>query len=252
VIGAAVARFEREATFGRLEVVEHGFGVDREMPAAASDQRVPGAEVALDRKGHLRRPAQARVEAHPKPLEQPDLPGVADRISGRPGPEREIEADHRAVRAKELEVRKGDFTSLESPDPSVRCIDGPTDVRLTQSGANACSPSVVRKPMDGRPAFSAAAIGRPLSRGHRHESCPQQLHCALAPNLGTASVQTDGRHARGRREAGPRPRVGSPSVPHGDREPILAATSTSEALVGTLGVHEKADLGGVSSQGTAR
>ena len=93
VIGAAVPALPLESSLEGLKVVEHGLRLDVAAPAAPGDQRIPGAQVALDRDRHLGSPSQARVKTGAEPREQTLLPGVAHRVAGGVRPESHVEPD---------------------------------------------------------------------------------------------------------------------------------------------------------------
>jgi hypothetical protein len=93
VIGPAVATLQRKPALRRLQIVKDGFRLDRKAPTRSPDHGVPGAQVALDRERHLGRPVQARMEARPKSLEEPNLAGVPDRVAGRVGAQSDVQPD---------------------------------------------------------------------------------------------------------------------------------------------------------------
>jgi hypothetical protein len=112
VILAAVLTLLGEAAFEGLDVIEDRLGFDCSTPAGAADRCVPRSEIAIDPQRHLGRPAQARVEAGVKTLEEALLPRVPDRIAGRKRPEPHVQTDRRAAR-RQLPDRRASRTGLE-------------------------------------------------------------------------------------------------------------------------------------------
>jgi hypothetical protein len=166
VILAAVALLERDAPLERLEIIEHRLRLDRDPPAPPADERVPRAEVALDRKRYLGRPTEARMEAHPKPLEEADLPRVANGITGRVGPEPHIQADDGSDGSKVGMTKTAGAPMLELPELDVVDVGRLSNDAQTQPRADAMTAKVggERPKIVGCP--SSASIRRAFASGH--------------------------------------------------------------------------------------
>jgi hypothetical protein len=162
-----VTLLERQTPLERLQIVEHRLGLDRDPPAEPADQGVARSEIALDRERDLRRPAEARMEANPKPLEKPDLSGVAHRVAGRVGPEPNVHADNRTDGSKVRMAQAAGAPMLELPELDVVDARRRSDDTQAQPRPDATAAKVgsERPKIVGCP--SPASIRRAFASGHR-------------------------------------------------------------------------------------
>jgi len=100
VIDCAVALLQCDPTLDRLDVVEHGLGLNRCDPDVASDQRIPSSPISLDRERHFGPPAQSRVEPPSQPFQKPLLTGIPDGIAGGVRTQPDVKSDRNSVRCE--------------------------------------------------------------------------------------------------------------------------------------------------------
>lgn len=71
-----------QPTLEGLEVVENGFGFDRDPPIVTLDEQVPRSQVSEDRQRHLGSTSETRVEVRPQPIQEALLTSVTNGIAG--------------------------------------------------------------------------------------------------------------------------------------------------------------------------
>jgi len=111
----AVLTLQIEPPLDGLNVGERGLRIDRETPRRGADHRVPGAPTAVGGDRDLGLPDEAGVDQGMKPLEEPLLRRVPDRIAGAERPEPDVESHRRSDRSDLLERELGDEATLEPP-----------------------------------------------------------------------------------------------------------------------------------------
>jgi hypothetical protein len=174
-----VAQLQGEASLERLSIGDVRLGFDACSPSArplAHDLRIPRPQVALDRQRHLGSPAERRVEAYPETFEERQLRPIPNRIAGRIGADREVEADHGTVGCHELQRSILGGGSLESADLGMRDADRLGYVSLAEPSTNSSLPRIERHPMKQLAAASPSSIRGPFTRRHRHGWSQGPLH----------------------------------------------------------------------------
>ena len=182
-----VAQLQRQPALERLAVGDPSLALDASSPwvgVAVADLGVPGPQVAVDREGHFGSPAQGRIEARPKALEERKLRPIPDRITGRIGSHRQIEPDDRAVSGHELKRGITYRASFESADLGMRDADGFRHSSLAQAGGRPSLSPVDPHPLQGFAAAPPAPIGSSLVRWHFSPIVPPtSAHRVIAPFL---------------------------------------------------------------------
>jgi len=180
VIDLAVAPLQRQPTLQRLDVIEHRFRFDGQVPIGPADHRIPGAEVALDRQWHLGGPSQARMEPRPQSPEEPRLAGVPDRVPGRVGSEADLQANHGAEGSDVLVREFAKRAAFEAPDSGVvdsGCLANGTEA---EPGADPRSPDIRRDDLNVRPHAPPASLAWALARAHRTRWWTSVIACGLS------------------------------------------------------------------------
>ena len=180
MIYAAIASLQGKAPLQGLDVVDHRFGIERELPSLAADYRVPGPEVPLDRQRHLGPPSQARMESGPESFEQPDLPGVADCIAGRVGAKSDLQTHDGAKGSDILRREVAEHAPFEAPDSRVVDPRGCSDRAKAQPGPNSRSSEIAGDDLKVRPNTSPPSVAWAFAGAHRVRWWPSMIHCHLS------------------------------------------------------------------------
>ncbi len=175
MIGSTVALLQAEPPLERLNILDHGLGLDGKLPSGPRDQGVP---IPLDWQGHFGSPSQRRVDHSPQPFQQSRLTGIPDRIADRVGTEPDLAPDRRTQAG---ELRQGGLSrsclgarygGTRHPAGTPQC--GTADSRLaTSPGDLGPDASVVLRGNSARPG-DGSATGR-----HGAGSSRRPLHSRL-------------------------------------------------------------------------
>ena len=138
----AIPCLQRETALDCLKVVEDRLGFDTHDPIAGPDQRIPGAAVVRDRDRDLRAPSKAGMEPAPQPIEQADMAGVADRISGGERMEPDVATNDRAQASERSDVDAFRDAVLDPPGRRPRDAARRPDRIVTQAGRTSRSPDL--------------------------------------------------------------------------------------------------------------
>ena len=158
MIGATVTTLQPEPSLRRLDVLERGLRVHRKTPVAAADHPVPGSKVALDGQWDLGRPAQAQMEARPKPLEHGVLGAISDGVSSRIGAQGQIQAGYGAPRSHVGHRYMVELAAFEAKQSLVGSARGRADVAQAQPRRDASHSVVAPEPPHRLGRSPAAAI----------------------------------------------------------------------------------------------
>ena len=175
-----IPELEAQASFEGLAIRDAGLGLDTGMPSRRrrpARLAVPGPQVALDGQGHFCPPAEARMEAYPKALEQRELGAIADRIAGGVHTDREVQAHDRAVGRKEFQRWIWGQAALEAADLRMRHRRRPRHRSLTQPSCHTSLSRVEGQPHQQGAKTSSSPVCGPFAGGHDVSGWLVALHC---------------------------------------------------------------------------
>lgn len=79
--GGVVSKLAGDLTLRRLEVTQPCFRLDRIQAARPVDHRIPRSRVALAVQRNLEAPGELGSDSRAQPLQESDLPDIADRVT---------------------------------------------------------------------------------------------------------------------------------------------------------------------------
>ena len=180
MIHVAIPPLQRQAPFQRLDVIEHGLGFDADPPSAALDHGIPRSQIGRDRQGDFGRPSQPGIRPRAEPLEQPGLPGIADRVSGGIGLQPHVQTYDGTKRGDIDRRQLAERPSFESPDSGVIDPGRRSDRPKAQAGSDSRPPLVSRNGLKVRPGASSTAVAGPLACAHPPTCSPATINCGLS------------------------------------------------------------------------
>lgn len=182
MINTTVSTFERDTALQRLGVVDHGFRFHSGTPTSRARHRIPGTRVAGYWKRDFRVPAEGRMEANAKTVEQSRLARIPNGIALGEWPRGNNETNGSC---QEDQRAQGDVwcaSSLNPADCGVgdpgRSFKGP----LAQSRSDPSSPELATEGDERLIGSAFGPIVSPLACCHGCQSWPATLrsHLALA------------------------------------------------------------------------
>jgi hypothetical protein len=174
-----VALLQGQASLECLDVGELGLSFDAGTPSRrgrAAYHGVPGSKVAVDRKRHLRAPAEAWMESHPEAFEQCELSTISNRIARRIRTDAQVEPQDRAPGANVGDADAIQLAMFEAPQLAVGSPGRSGRIAQAQSGRDPGVPMLLAETTKRVSRSPAASISWTFSRSHRREGCTAGLH----------------------------------------------------------------------------
>ena len=164
-----VAELQGELALECLTVADPRLRLDPGAPrsrVAATDFRVPGSEVAFERKRNLGAPSKRWMEARPKAFEQGELRPIPDRVAGRVRLYREVHAHDGTPRPKLRDRDAIQLAALEAQQLSMRGTRHRSAVAQAQTRSDSCQVVLFPCADDVPPGAAPASLGASIVRSH--------------------------------------------------------------------------------------
>src|SRR5215207_7516580 len=104
-LDTAVSGLQGDASSKRLAVRQAGLVLDCDSVSTIRDGLVPRPLVACITDGHFRPDAEAWPQSEAERTDQAEMAGIAEWISARTRPNRQVQADHRADSGRDQDVQ---------------------------------------------------------------------------------------------------------------------------------------------------
>jgi hypothetical protein len=185
-----VAELERDASELALGVVDPRLYLDGQTATAAVfikevvDEHVPSSPITGDGERDLESNRDLRRQARSEPVDHPELPGIAERIPVRVGPDTDIEPHHRA---EACQLDNGGGWGKPSLDPAdLWCGESHRlgDTPKGQPSSHASRANVGSHPGDVGARHHRSPVDRTFAGRHRHSltrEAQPQLNPGFAP-----------------------------------------------------------------------
>jgi hypothetical protein len=162
-----VAAFQGSPARAHLHVSQSRFGVDRNVPVAAKDGRVPCPTVARNPEWHLRPPSKAGREVGSELGQQRQLGSVTNRLAGRIDAQWEVQPQHRCEHHQGFEWDPWSLAQLDTADLRVRDPDGGAYLSLSQAWAEPCLAQFFASDLQRSSSEPPPSIAEVLTADHR-------------------------------------------------------------------------------------